>query len=583
MAPFSPTDKAPGVYIEEVPVAGPIAGVGTSTVAFIGPAEKGRTNEPKLLTNWTEFQNVFGGYMYDNTTYLPKSYVAHAVRGFLDNGGSSFYFVRVSQASRAGRTLNDCHTPTSPTLVVKAKLEGAQENNIQVSVEHKVIASTQATSDAAQGACEIQVQGVEFIEKNTTIQISQDAGENPATDPAKTEIQQVDRVDPFNKKITLKGRLTNRYTSGNTSRPVKIEILGFKLEINKPGNDPEIFDFLSMDVHHSRYFKKIINSQFVDITLADPHRSTPLFNNRPAPIAAAQLNTPAQDENIDLLSIADYRTALESLKQIDDINLLCIPDCKDVAVKREMIDHCANKNRFAILDSVLDQDPNLEDLNSRDGYAARYYPWIEIANPHPNPTDLNPKTIKVPPSGHIAGVYARTDSTRGVFKAPANEEIRGVLGLEKRLTDNEQVPLNNKGINVLRSFPRRGIVVWGARTIAPPDSTWRYINVRRLLLFIEESIKEGTRFAVFEPNNLALWQKVKRQVTDFLTQLWKDGALFGATPDEAFRVRVDEELNPPGQRALGILTIEVTLYPVTPAEYVVFRVIQQPGGPTVQE
>jgi uncharacterized protein len=127
-------------------------------------------------------------------------------------------------------------------------------------------------------------------------------------------------------------------------------------------------------------------------------------------------------------------------------------------------------------------------------------------------------------------------------------------------------------------------VIWGARTIAPPDRTqWRYVNVRRLLLFLEESIQEGTQFAVFEPNDLPLWQTVKRQVTDFLTRVWRDGALVGATPDAAFRVRVDAELNPPSVRALGQLVVEVVVFPVTPAEYVVFRVIQQPGGPTVQE
>jgi hypothetical protein len=171
-----------------------------------------------------------------------------------------------------------------------------------------------------------------------------------------------------------------------------------------------------------------------------------------------------------------------------------------------------------------------------------------------------------------------------VHKAPANEQLSGVIGLRHVLTDDEQGPLNELGINVLRWFSGRGVVAWGARTLAPASRTqWRYVNVRRLLNFIEESIQEGTQFAVFEPNGLPLWQTVKRQVTEFLTRVWRDGALFGATPDQAFRVRVDEELNPPGQRALGQLVIEVLVYPVTPAEFVVFRIIQRPGGPDVQE
>jgi hypothetical protein len=243
-----------------------------------------------------------------------------------------------------------------------------------------------------------------------------------------------------------------------------------------------------------------------------------------------------------------------------------------------MIRHCeAMKDRFAILDAhesaTVDQvKEQLVELGSANGYAALYYPWIKIAG-----------GLTAPPSGHIAGVFARSDATRGVHKAPPNEAVAGALGVQLALTDEDQGPLNEQGVNVLRWFSGRGVVVWGARTLAPPASIWRYLNVRRLLLFIEESIQEGTRFAVFEPNNLALWQKVKRQVKDFLTRVWQSGALVGASPDQAFRVRVNEELNPPSQRALGQLTIEVVLYPATPAEYVVFQVIQTPGGPSIQE
>jgi len=150
------------------------------------------------------------------------------------------------------------------------------------------------------------------------------------------------------------------------------------------------------------------------------------------------------------------------------------------------------------------------------------------------------------------------------------------------LTDDEQGPLNEQSINVIRAFPGRGVLVWGARTIST-STQWRYVNVRRLVTFIEKSIQAGTQFAVFEPNEPSLWEKVKRQVTDFLTRVWRDGALVGVTADQAFRVRVDEELNPPSVRALGQLVIEVIIFPTTPAEFVVFRVIQQPGGPVVQE
>ncbi|MEO7143704.1 MAG: phage tail sheath subtilisin-like domain-containing protein, partial [Bryobacteraceae bacterium] len=184
----------------------------------------------------------------------------------------------------------------------------------------------------------------------------------------------------------------------------------------------------------------------------------------------------------------------------------------------------------------------------------------------------------------VAGVFANNDNTRGVFKAPANEPITMALDLEQILTDDEQGPLNEKGIDVIRAFPGRGILVWGARTIAPSDVTqWRYNSVRRFVSFVEMSLRDGTRFAVFEPNNLTLWGTVKRLVTDFLTVQWGEGALVGATPDQGFSVRIDAQLNPPQTVALGQLIIEVKLYPAPPAEFVVFQIIQQPGGATVSE
>jgi phage tail sheath protein FI len=190
-----------------------------------------------------------------------------------------------------------------------------------------------------------------------------------------------------------------------------------------------------------------------------------------------------------------------------------------------------------------------------------------------------------PPSGHIAGVYARTDQQRGVHKAPANTNIRGALGVERRLTDEEQGPLNLMGINVIRVFPGQSQpVVWGARTTAGDlDRNWQYVNIRRLFLFLEESIQEGIRWAVFEPNNLLLWQKLKRTITEFLTRVWRDGALFGETADQAFYVRIDEVLNPDSSRALGRLYIEIGVRPAYPAEFIIVRIGIWQGGTEVSE
>jgi hypothetical protein len=191
----------------------------------------------------------------------------------------------------------------------------------------------------------------------------------------------------------------------------------------------------------------------------------------------------------------------------------------------------------------------------------------------------------IPPSGHIAGVYARVDMFPGVHKAPANVDVRGALGLERLLSDRQQGPLNKQGVNVLRVFPGDArVMVWGARTTVDPEITdWVYINVRRLLLYLEESIQEGIRWAIFSPNNLTLWKQLTRTISEFLTGVWRNGGLFGETAEEAFQVRIDEALNPPSVRALGRLYIEIKVAPVRPAEFIIVRIGLWDGGGDVAE
>jgi len=179
----------------------------------------------------------------------------------------------------------------------------------------------------------------------------------------------------------------------------------------------------------------------------------------------------------------------------------------------------------------------------------------------------------MPPSGHMAGVWARSDGERGVHKAPANEVVRGVLGLGLSLTSPEQGVLNPVGVNCIRSFPGRGIRVWGARTLSS-DASWRYLNVRRLFNYVEKSIFNGTQWVVFEPNNMDLWERVKRDIKAFLTRVYMDGALFGATADQAFFVKCDAENNPQATRDAGQLIVDIGIAPVKPAEFVIFRIGQ---------
>jgi phage tail sheath protein FI len=182
----------------------------------------------------------------------------------------------------------------------------------------------------------------------------------------------------------------------------------------------------------------------------------------------------------------------------------------------------------------------------------------------------------------MAGVWARSDGTRGVHKAPANEVVRGAISLELNITKGEQDQLNPVGVNCIRSFPGRGVRVWGARTLSS-DPAWRYINVRRLFNYLEESILEGTQWVVFEPNDMDLWERVKRTVNSFLLREWRNGALFGATPNEAFYVKCDAENNPSETIDAGQLIVDIGVAPVKPAEFVVFRIAQFSGGTSLME
>ena len=414
--------------------------------------------------------------------------------------------------------------------------------------------------------------------------------------PQKTEQGVVRTVDTIGKAITLTNGLVNTYPQDAVHQPVAIATLEFTLTINWPNKTgQEKFANLSMDPRHSQYFGKIVNSAAVTVALADPPSPAPPAQNLPKPISTTLSGGVA--DNITTITTADYHTGIDTLLKIDEANLLCVPDivAKGVAladtqdVQSYMIAHCEKViNRFAILDPAWEDlskafDPSLiiaqrNNMSSERGMGSLYYPWIAISNP------LGSGRIMVPPSGHIAGVYANNDNQFLVFKAPANEPITSALDLSRRLTDADQGPLNDLGINVIRSFPAQGILIWGARTIAPPDVTqWRYNSVRRFTNFVEASLRDGTRFAVFEPNNLTLWGQLKRLISGFLTTQWQAGALEGATAADAFKVVVDATLNTPQTIALGQVIVQITMFTTPPAEYVVLQIIQEPGGATVSE
>lgn len=655
MATFSTINKAPGVYIQEVTIPGPIPGVSTSNAAFVGPAASGPLGVPTRLTNLDQFKAIFGDYV--EAPY--RVFAAHAVNGFFAEGGQLCYFVRVGNGKQASLKLMDRAAAPQATLSVTALKEGTGGNNTTVQVDDASLASTtvvkaQATpqstaankmsitvtlaADAAKfapgdavainqganndsavvasvagatinfqsaltnsynggtlriaditaGAQKIRVADASKIEPGSYVMISDGVNTEAGVVRVVTQVQNLNL-------LTLTNGLANSYKLGGGDPAVTVTSAEFKLTIVSSNAGTETYDDLAMDPRHSRYFGTVVNSKAVSVALWDPPSTTPPAKNIPAVLAATNLAGGTND-NLATLTTLDYHNGIDALKKVDDVNLLCVPDSVGdrfaVAdthdIQSYMIAHCEHKqDRFAILDCTKPDPKDItfnnltaqrSGLNSDAGYAALYFPWVAITNP------FAAGQLLVPPSGHLAGVYANNDTNFGVFKAPANEDVTSALALPVTVTDDEQGPLNEQGINIIRSFPNQGIKIWGARTIAPPDVTaWRFVNVRRLVTFIEKSIQEGTRFAVFEPNNLTLWQQIKRMVTDFLTQQWTAGALFGDTPDKAFRVRVDETLNPPETRALGELIVEVTVVPTTPAEFIIFRVIQDITGSTLNE
>jgi uncharacterized protein len=288
---------------------------------------------------------------------------------------------------------------------------------------------------------------------------------------------------------------------------------------------------------------------------------------------------------------------LDLLEQVDEVAIVAAPGYNDAASYEALLTHCEMMgDRVAILDSV----EKVDDINqltqvsatggegdgkkvglrprlSPGGFGALYYPWITIRDPFSG--DL----VSAPPSGHIAGIWARSDATRGVHKAPANEPVRGALGVADILTRQEQAVLNPAGVNVIRFFPSTGVMVWGGRTVADGSSEWRYLNVRRLFNMIEESIATSTRWIVFEPNDRTLWKSIRRDVTAFLNGVWRDGALMGRTPQEAFFVKCDEETNPPESINEGKVITLIGIAPVKPAEFIIFRISQYEGGAEVRE
>jgi phage tail sheath protein FI len=513
-----PTYLTPGVYVEEVPAQSkPIEGVGTSTAAFVGLAPGGPVNTPMRLSNWTQFARTFGDqHEPDNGPFMPGAYLAHAVYGFFQNGGTVCWVVRVG---------ND--QASSP----QAALRAAADPNVEA---FRAIALL------------------------------------PANGPVNVVVEE----EP---------------PRGRANEDEEPPPPTYRLVVTA-GPDREVFEGLSAKKGRS-YLVTKINAASKLIRIEETGASLPEAQRAPAAGSYELTLRSVPAEQIEAKHFEGdvaRREGMGSLAAVDEITMLCLPDLMTLAenggdahirdLQGKMIAHCENsRDRIAILDAPADMIPQdvLEWRRSTAGYdskfATLYWPWLEVMDP------LSRQPLLIPPSGHVAGVWARTDATRGVHKAPANEVIMGITGLGFQITHEEQGELNRTGINCIRSFPGRGIRIWGARTLSS-DPEWCYLNVRRLFNYISESILEGTQWAVFEPNDQRLWTQLRIAASNFLTRTWRAGALFGATPEQAFFVKCDDETNPPDLIEAGQVTVEIGIAPVKPAEFVVFRISQYTAG-----
>ncbi|HWH11050.1 MAG TPA: phage tail sheath C-terminal domain-containing protein [Solirubrobacteraceae bacterium] len=509
-----PNYLTPGVYVEEIPSQSkPIEGVGTSIAAFVGLTPGGPFNTPMRISNWTQFARIFSDPADpDAGPFMPSAFLAHAMYGFFHNGGSLAWVVRVGRDAEAKQAEAVLPSGSEPEL-------GA----------FKAV--------AVEGAA--QPVRIEVTEETPT----------PAPDGG----------------------------GGGDAPTYRIVVTA--------GHDSEEHSGLSLKKGRN-YVATKVNAASKLIRIEEADAATPEQRAPKAGTYELSVTTGPGE----LLTAADVagdearRTGLGSLVAVDEITMLCVPDLVNMTqngddtllrdLQGKMIAHCENAGeRMAILDpprdllpqDVLEWRMNSAGYNSK--FATLYYPWIEVVDP------LTQRPLLIPPCGHMAGIWSRTDATRGVHKAPANEVILGANGLGFQVTGPEQGELNRVGINCIRAFPGRGILVWGARTLSN-DPEWRYINVRRLFNFISESIMLGTQWAVFEPNDQRLWISLKISATNFLTRIWRSGALFGATPDQAFYVKCDSETNPPDLVEAGQVTVEIGIAPVKPAEFVVFRLTQ---------
>lgn len=590
---------SPGVYVEEFDSGGkPMEGVGTSTAGFIGAAQKGPTEGlPQLVTNFADFRRIYGGCLSENE-YGDYRFLSYAVEHFFINGGARAFIMRVAPADAA---CAQAKVPAAaPVIQLEAKNPGLWGNNLRAVISPSSKAKTQIFEvlETAAGKAYSVKNGAGFYPGDVVA----------FTDGTQTIYNRV--VKCQDNIMTFSQEFTEDVTDKNLLPEKTIATCELNMEIRYE-DMVESYDNLSFNIETANFIeKKLAKSELVKVsygseetesegtaetagiaettgiagtaTLASVSPFEQLAGGEASVITVDF--TEGSNGNAQAMTAADYigedrgagkRTGIQSFVDNDVVSIIAVPGVTDPNVQLSLVAHCENlASRFAVLDMPREAKKVQDMIDHRNifdsTYAALYHPWLIVFDP------LDKRNIAIPPSGSIMGIYARSDNSRGVHKAPANEVVRACVGLDVQFNKGEQDLLNPKGVNLIRAFPGMGIRVWGART-ASSDGSWKYVNVRRLFIFIEESIKANTNWAVFEPNDEVLWVRVQRTIEVFLTNLWRNGSLAGTSPNEAFFVNIGRSTMSQDDIDNGRLICVIGVAPVKPAEFVIFRITQKTG------
>ena len=565
---------SPGVYVEEFDSGPtPMQGVGTSTGGFIGVAEKGPTiGAPVLVTGPADFERKFGGYLHESE-FGDYRFLAHAVNHFFINGGSRAFVMRVAppDAKIAKAT---CLSGKEGVIEISAKDEGSWGNSLTVEFEPSSTSKSQILENVGKGKYRLKNPAGFDVGDVVSVDGDGDSKYGIVTNVAGDVIT---FAEPFEGNVVDKSLLP------------KVTIKTCEMDVTvKYGEVVEKYPGVSFNAASPSFIEKAMSkSELVNLTAKPVEEAVvpmdvvrQVFGGKEEVIcvelSGGTNGTAASLTDADFIGKDEgpgSRTGIQAFLDNTDVNIISVPGITSANVQLSLVQHCEKlASRFAVLDMPMTSKSVADVMKHRDivdsDYCAMYHPWIQVFDP------LDKKDTFIPPSGSVMGIYARSDGNRGVHKAPANEIVANCTGLYVNYNVAEQDLLNPKGVNLIRKFPGSGIRVWGART-ASSKALWKYVNVRRLFIYIEESIKANTNWVVFEPNDVALWSRVKRTIELFLEGIWRTGALVGSSPAEAFFVDIGPNTMSKDDIDNGRLICVIGVAPVKPAEFVIFRITQK--------